>query len=159
VLFISMTYASEDRLFRNHLPAVSASRLRASGNLSALLPSPFGRCSRSGPMLHPSQGGGDRSHEGHAQARRVLQRSHLEARRTGVGGGHEVAAKDDALRSPRRSGWPASGSASVRPGRAALSARWTNVRLQGRVFCSPTEPAGAPYEVGRCAGPACPEPL
>jgi hypothetical protein len=22
------------------------------------------------------------------------------------------------------------------PGRAALSARWTNVRLQGRVFCS-----------------------
>jgi hypothetical protein len=36
------------------------------------------------------------------------------------------------LRSPRRSGWRASGSASVRPGRAALSARWTNVRLQGK---------------------------
>ena len=32
----------------------------------------------------------------------------------------------------RRSGWRASGSASVRPGRAALSARWTNVRLQGK---------------------------
>ena len=28
------------------------------------------------------------------------------------------------------------GSASVRPGRAALSARGTNVRLQERVFCS-----------------------
>jgi hypothetical protein len=26
-------------------------------------------------------------------------------------------------------------------------------------FARPTEPAGAPYEVGRCAGPACPEPL
>ena len=47
------------------------------------------------------------------------------------------------------------------PGRAALSARWTNVRLQGRErsFARPTEPAGAPYEVGRCAGPACPERL
>jgi hypothetical protein len=35
---------------------------------------------------------------------------------------------------PRRSGWRASGSASVRPGRAALSARWTNVRLQDKVL-------------------------
>jgi hypothetical protein len=26
-------------------------------------------------------------------------------------------------------------------------------------FARPTEPAGAPYEVGRCAGPACPERL
>ena len=35
----------------------------------------------------------------------------------------------------RRSGWRASGgSASVRPGRAALSARWTNVRLQDKVL-------------------------
>ena len=35
--------------------------------------------------------------------------------------------------------------------------------VEGRVregsFARPTEPAGAPYEVGRCAGPACPEPL
>jgi hypothetical protein len=36
---------------------------------------------RSEPMLHPSRGGGGRPHEGHAQARRELQRSYLEARR------------------------------------------------------------------------------
>ena len=36
---------------------------------------------RSGPMLRPSRGGGGRPHEGPAQARRELQRSHLEARR------------------------------------------------------------------------------
>jgi hypothetical protein len=36
---------------------------------------------RSEPMLHPSRGGGGRPPEGRAQARRELQRSHLEARR------------------------------------------------------------------------------
>jgi hypothetical protein len=29
----------------------------------------------------------------------------------------------------------------------------------GRAFARPTEPAGAPYEVARCANPACPEQL
>jgi hypothetical protein len=38
---------------------------------------------RSGPMLHPSRGGGDRPHEDHAQARGELQPRHLAARRTG----------------------------------------------------------------------------
>jgi hypothetical protein len=67
-------------------------------------------------------------------------------------GGREGAAKDDD-RSDRRGAWRASGTASVRPGRAALSGRWTNARLQGREgsFARPTERARAPHEVGRCA--------
>ena len=52
------------------------------------------------------------------------------------GGGHEVAAKmtpaqiAEAQRMARE--WKRLGA----PGRAALSARWANVRLQGKIFCS-----------------------
>ena len=52
---------------------------------------------------------------------------------------------------PRRSGWRASGSASVRPGRAALSARGTNVRLQGKgLLLGLRSPSAAePWDTGR----------
>jgi hypothetical protein len=48
--------------------------------------------------------------------------------------GHEVAAKPAQIAEAQRMAreWKRLGA----PGRAALSARWTNVRLQGRVFCS-----------------------
>ena len=120
---------------------------------------------RGGPTvkLHPSRGGGGRPHEGHAQAQLELQGSHPEARpnsRRG-GGGHEVAAKDDA-RSDRR------GAADGVRVEAPRCAREEPLRVgvgrtcgskAGRSFAGPTEPARAPYEVGRCAGPACPERL
>jgi hypothetical protein len=62
---------------------------RVSADDGPMTPSPR-RCSqgrsavahaaRAGPMLHPSRGGRGRPHEGHAQAFRELQRSHLAAR-------------------------------------------------------------------------------
>src|SRR5580693_7206267 len=52
-------------------------------------------------MLHPSRGGGGRPHEGHAQARRQLQRSHLAAGRDR--GGRPIGCnKRGSAASPRR---------------------------------------------------------
>ena len=46
------------------------------------------------------------------------------------------------------------------PGRAALSARWTNVRLQGNsLLLGLRSPLALLMKLGHCAGPACPEPL
>ena len=53
----------------------------------------------------------------------------------------------------RRSGWRASGSASVRPEEPLLVRVGRTCGSREGSFARPTEPAGAPYEVGRCAGP------
>jgi hypothetical protein len=74
--------------------------------------------------------------------------------------GLKLPPKMTPLRSPRRSGWPASGSASVRPGRAALSARWTNVRLQGKgLLLGLRSPLALLMKLDVALGPAGPERL
>jgi hypothetical protein len=80
-------------------------RAQRSGSLSAI-----------GPMLHRSSGGGRRPHQRHAQTQREPQGRHPQARQTGGGAEESMRLPPKmTLRSPRRSGWRASGSASVRP--------------------------------------------
>jgi hypothetical protein len=109
----------------------------AYGVVASTLPQRRGmvtHAARSGPMLHSSRGGDGRPHEGHAQAELELQGRHPEARpaSSSTEVGMRSPPKDDARSDRRGAADGGSGSASVRPGRTALSARWTNVRLQGK---------------------------
>ena len=114
------------------------------------------------PVLHRSRGGGGRSHEGHAEARRELQGRHPEARpaSSSTEVGMRLPPKmtpaqiAEAQRMARE--WKRLGAPGKSRSECALDER---AAPREGSFARPTEPAGAPYEVGRCAGPACPEPL
>src|ERR1700733_4453790 len=98
----------------------------------------------SGPMLHPSRGGGSRPHQGDAQAQGELQGRHPEA-------GMRLSPKmtpaqiAEAQRMARE--WKLLGPPGKSRSECALDER--AAPTEGS-FARPTEPVGARYEVGRC---------
>ena len=118
--------------------------------------------SQAGQMLHPSRGGGSRPHQGHAQAQLEVHGRHPEARPAS-------SSTEMGMRLPPKM-TPAQIAEAQR-----MAREWKRLGVPGKsrsecaldkraapregYFARPTEPAGAPYEVGRCPGPACPEPL
>src|ERR1700735_3903000 len=96
---------------------------------------------------------GGRPHQGRAQAHRELQGRHLEAAMR-LPPKMTPAQIADAQRMMRE--WKRLGAPGKSRSECALDER---APPREGSFARPTEPAGAPYEVGRCAGPACPERL
>jgi hypothetical protein len=95
---------------------------------------------------------GGRPHQRRAQAHRELQGRHLEAAMR-LPPKMTPAQIADAQRMMRE--WKRLGAPGKSRSECALDER---AAPREGSFARPTEPAGAPCEVGRCAGPACPEP-
>src|ERR1700722_5994385 len=104
-------------------------------------------------MLLPSRGGGSRPHPGDAEAQGELQGRHPEA-------GMRLSPKMTPAQIAEAQRMAREGKLLGPPGKSrpecALDER---AAPREGSFARPTEPAGAPYEVGRCAGPAGPERL